>query len=170
MQISLFPPKKGSKTFLVGSLFEKPLSSSPALQTHYQWHIRQVLPHANKWMSHFPGAQVILGLQAVEPQAKKWKSPVSCDGLGHTSMAQHRAMRRVCVHLPTSAWSLHGQCACCPPYALQPLHGCPCPALTILSDQNHPFQTGSLVANLWLILLTWFGLHLMWKSHLLGAL
>lgn len=54
-------------------------------------------------MSCFPGSQVILGLQAVEPQAEKGKNPISCDGLGHIGMAQHRALRRGCIHLPMSA-------------------------------------------------------------------
>lgn len=49
-----------------------------------------------------------------------------------------------------------------------------CPALSILSDWAHSFQTGSLASNPWvspwLVLLGWFDLDLSWNAHLSRAL
>lgn len=91
-------------------------------------------------MSCFRRPQTILGPQAVEPQVKKGKALSAVMGL--VTSACYSTAICPCQHDPSMA---NVSAALCMPR--QPLHGHPCPVLSILSDWDHPFWTGSLASN-----------------------
>lgn len=99
-------------------------------------------------MSCFPGPQAILGLEAaVQPQVKKGKALSAVMGLVTSACHSIKLGEEPVSICPCQYDPSMASVPAALRMPLQPLHWHPCPALSILSDWDHPFPTGSLASN-----------------------